>query len=201
MVAIDLPLHGQLAVPSHTSGALWGQDFMAIGAPLATRSNIQQAAFNLDRLEFTVATGGFAGLGSAAPAMTRHEIRRNQPRFHRRGLLPGRQHRQRTSLSNGSHDMKGFLSVPGGRLAYLIQNSPSFSTSVNAGLAAKGIATGSPTYHQFFQVTQSVVDPADPATMTTPLAAGLPSRLSGRIAIQEATSTSFDAAGTRPTAT
>jgi WD40 repeat protein len=26
--------------------ALWGQDFMAIGAPLAARSNVQQAAFN-----------------------------------------------------------------------------------------------------------------------------------------------------------
>ena len=82
--------------------------------------------------------------------------------------------------------MKGFLSVPGARLAYLIQNSPAFGPSVNAGLAAKGIVTGSPTYHQFFQVTQSVVDPVDPATMTTPLATGLPSRLSGRIAIQEA---------------
>jgi hypothetical protein len=92
--------------------------------------------------------------------------------------------------------MKGFLSVPGGRLAYLIQNSPSFSPSVNAGLLAQAqIATGSPTYHQFFQATQSIVDPVDPATMTTPLAAGLPSRLSGRIAIQEATSTAFGSTG------
>jgi hypothetical protein len=42
------------------------------------------------------------------------------------------------------------------------------------------------------QVTQTVVDTADPATMTTPLGAGLPSRLSGRLLMQEATSTSFD---------
>jgi hypothetical protein len=77
--------------------------------------------------------------------------------------------------------------VPGGRLAYLLMDSPAFSPSINAGLAAKGIVAGTPTYNSFFQVTQSVVDPIDPATMTTPLAAGLPSRLSGRIAIQEAT--------------
>jgi len=43
-----------------------------------------------------------------------------------------------------------------------------------------------PTFNNFWQATQSVIDPVDPATMTTPLAAGLPSRLSGRIAMQEA---------------
>jgi hypothetical protein len=81
--------------------------------------------------------------------------------------------------------MKGYLSVPGARTAYLIQNSPAFGPSVDAGLAAVGIVKNSPTYHNFFQVTQSIVDPADPATMTTPLASGLPSRLSNRVAIQE----------------
>ena len=69
VVAIDLPLHGALAVPTHTTGTAWGQDFMAIGAPLATRSNIQQAAFNLHRLELTVAVGGFAAL-PAPPSNT-----------------------------------------------------------------------------------------------------------------------------------
>ena len=83
-------------------------------------------------------------------------------------------------------DMKGFLSVPGSRLAYLLMDSPTFNPSINAGLAAKGIIAGTATYNQFFQITQSVVDTVDPATMTTPLATGLPSRLSGRIAIQEA---------------
>jgi hypothetical protein len=97
-----------------------------------------------------------------------------------------------TSLNS---DMNGFLSVPGARIAYLIQNSPSFAASVNSGLAAKGIPTGSPSYHQFFQATQSIIDPVDPATITTPLATVLPTRLSGRVAIQEATSTAFDASG------
>jgi hypothetical protein len=82
-------------------------------------------------------------------------------------------------------DMKGYLSVPGSRIAYLLQNSPAFGASIDAGLAAVGIVKNSPTYHQFFQVTQSVFDPVDPATMTNPLATGLPSRLSNRICIQE----------------
>ncbi|MEI6306167.1 MAG: hypothetical protein WCP33_05040, partial [Deltaproteobacteria bacterium] len=191
VVAIDLPLHGALAVPTHTTGSVWGQDFMAVGAPLATRSNIQQAAFNLNRLELTLKTGGFiaAGVTTALPT----EIKFASISL---GSIVGAYYLAgNTTLSTTGYpytqttlnsDMKGFLSVPGGRTAYLIQNSPSFSPSVNAGLAAMGVATGSPTYHNFFQVTQSVVDPADPATLTTPLATGLPSRLSGRIAIQEA---------------
>jgi hypothetical protein len=191
VVAIDLPLHGALAVPTHTTGAVWGQDFMAVGAPLATRSNIQQAAFNLNRLELTMKTGGFIGIGGIAAPPT--EIKYVSLSL---GSIVGAYYLAgNTTLSTTGYpytqttlnsDMKGFLSVPGGRLAYLLQNSPAFGPSINAGLAAVGIATGTPTYHNFMQVTQSVVDSVDPATMTTPLAAGLPSRLSGRIAIQEA---------------
>jgi len=96
--------------------------------------------------------------------------------------------------------MKGLLSVAGARIAYLLHDSVAFGPSIDAGLAAKGIMPGTPTYNQLFLLTQAVVDPADPATMTTPLpnfqsADLLPSRLSGRILVQEATSTLFDAAG------
>lgn len=190
VVAIDLPMHGALAVPTHTTGAAWGQDFMAIGAPLATRTNIQQAAFNLNRLELTVAVGGFAAL-PAPPSNTGmryvgHSLGSIVGAYYLAGnttlATTGAPYTQTTLNA----DMKGYLSVPGGRLAYLIQNSPAFGPSVDQGLDNVGIAKNTPTYHQFFQVTQSVVDPADPATMTTPLGAGLPSRLSNRVAIQEA---------------
>lgn len=191
VVAIDLPLHGALAVPNHGTGALWGQDFLALGAPLATRSNIQQAAFNLNRLELTIRTGGLvaAGIASAPPT----EIRFAGMSL---GSIVGSYYLagNTTLASSGipylqstlNNDMKGFLSVPGARLAYLLKESAAFSGSINAGLAAKGIVQDSPTYNQFFQVTQSVIDSVDPASITTPLAAGLPSRLSGRIAVQEA---------------
>lgn len=215
VVAIDLPLHGQLAVPGHAlslgdSAATislkqseWGADFVAAGAPLATRTNIQQAAFNLDRLELTARTGGFASFGGftgGVPAEIKftglslgaivgtYYLAGNTTLDHNPSNPPYTQ----TSL-NG--DMKALLNVPGGRLAYLLRDSPSFGPSLAAGLTAKGITAGTPTYEQFFLLTQSVVDPADPATMTTPLAAGLPSRLSGRVLVQEATSTTFSAAG------
>lgn len=194
VVAIDLPLHGQLAVPTHTTGDVWSQDFLAVGAPLATRSNVQQAAFNLNRLEFTMQTGGFLAQGiipspsvdikyvglSLGSIVGAYYLAGNTTMYGTDSSpLPYNQ----TSLGK---DMKGFLSVPGGRLAYLLQNSPAFSASINAGLAAKGITAGTPTYNQFFQVTQSIIDTVDPATMTTPLDSLYPSRLAYRIAIQEA---------------
>jgi hypothetical protein len=167
---------------------------MAIGAPLATRSNIQQAAFNLNRLEFTVITNGFATLGAAAPALSGiryvgHSLGAIVGAYYLAGNTsfpyPAGPTGPPYIQSTLDNDMKGYLSVPGARTAYLIQNSPAFGPSVDAGLAAVGIVKNSPTYHNFFQVTQSIVDPADPATMTTPLASGLPSRLSNRVVIQE----------------
>jgi hypothetical protein len=193
VVAIDLPLHGALAVPGHTTGAEWGQDFMAVGAPLATRTNIQQGAFNLNRLELTVRSGGFTSLGIVpAPTVDIKYVGISLGSIVGAYYLAGNTTLSTTGYpytqSSLNNDMKGFLSVPGSRLAYLMIDSPAFSVSINAGLAAKGIAVGTPTYHQFFQISQSVTDPVDPATMTSPLASGLPSRLSGRVAIQEAIS-------------
>jgi len=197
-LAIDLPAHGELELAPGRTGDQWGEDFMAIGYPLATRSNIQQGAFNLDRLEFTVLAHGFDGLGAMKPAAA-------QPHFagHSLGSIVGAYYLAgNTTLDpNPAHppysagslasDMKGFLSVPGSRLAYLMHASPSFSSVIDAGLGQLGINPGTPTYNEFFQLTQTVVDTADPATMTTPLGVGLPSRLSERLLVQEITSTTF----------
>ncbi len=213
VVAIDLPRHGQLAIAGHASSTLWGQDFIALGAPLAARSNVQQAAFNLDRLEMTIGFGalgqGFAALGAIAPDPV------HKPTYLgiSLGSIVGAYYLAgNTTLSQSAGqppytrdslnaDMRGLLNVPGGRVAYLLKDSVDFGPGISAGLAGKGIVAGTPTYIQFFLLTQAVFDPADPATMTTPLpnlqsADLLPSRLSGRVAVQEATSTSFNAAGT-----
>jgi len=216
VIAIDLPLHGALAVAGHTDPSVWGQDFMALGFPLAARSNVQQAAFNLDRLELIVKSAalvpgqGFSSLGSNAPDPT------GKPKYVgiSLGSIVGAYYLAgNATLSSGAvppytrasldGDMKGLLNVPGGRIAYLLRDSVSFGPAINAGLSASGIGTGTPTYNQFFQLTQTVLDSVDPATMTTPLpnlqtADLLPSRLSGRVLVQEATSTTFDAAG-KPT--
>lgn len=217
LIAIDLPLHGQNAVPGHTTGSAWGQDFMAIGAPLATRTSIQQGALNLSRLEFVLKTGGLstalagAGLATSTPDITTAPSNIKFVGVSLGAIVGTYYLASNTTLSATglpytqttlNDDMKGFLNNPGGRTGYLIQHSPAFGPTVDAGLAAVGIVKNSPTYHQFFQVTQSVVDPVDPASVTAPLygtASGAPvngpSRLSGRVVIQEATSSTFDQYG------
>ena len=171
---------------------------VATRTPLATRSNLQQAAFDLHRLELTVAEGGFSGLGAQAPArggmhfvgISLGSIVGTYYLAGNTTLMPGWLPYSQESLDR---DMKGLLSVPGGRLAYLIQNSPTFGPVVNGVL---GLDPAASPYQALFQLIQTVVDTVDPATMTTPLAKGLPSRLSGRLAIQEATSTAFLPDGT-----
>lgn len=210
LIAIDLPLHGQNAVPGHTTGASWGNDFMAVGAPLATRTNLQQAVVNLTRVELVMKTGGLStalatnGLATSTPDITTSP---SNMRFVgvSLGAITGAYYlASNTTLSSSGlpytqssldNDMKGLLNVPGARTAYLIKASPAFGPSVDAGLAAAGIVKDTATYNAFFQLSQSVVDPADPASLTTPLASGLPSRLSGRVVMQEATSSTFDASG------
>lgn len=222
VIAIDLPHHGQLAGLdltgaasdpitinglATTKGAVWGNHWMALGYPLATRTNIQQSAFNLHRLEFTLRAGAFAAgvPASAVPSQTNfnivgHSLGSIVGAYYLAGNTtldptPGNPPYQQSSLDT---DMKGYLAVPAGRLAYTIQNSPFFGSQADAGLAAPppygpGIVKNSTAYHQFFLVTQSVIDPCDPATITTPLAPGLPSRLSNRITIQEATTKHYQA--------
>ncbi len=195
VVAIDQAMHGALAAPGHTTGTAWFGDFIALGAPLAFRANIHQSAFNLHRLELTIRFGGFAGLGSAAPQFglganikyVGDSLGSIVGAYYLAGnttlALSGTPYTQ-TTLNT---DMKGYLADPAGRWGYIGQDTASaFEPTVRQGLAAAGVVKGTPTYNQFFLVTQAIGDSTDPATMTTPLAAGLPSRLSGRLAMQEA---------------
>ena len=55
-----------------------------------------------------------------------------------------------------------FLNVPGGGIANLLRESAALSPSVNAGLAAAGLAQGTTLYEQFFRDAQTAVDSGDP---------------------------------------
>ena len=217
-IAIDLPMHGALASPANTiqagdsatvkaqKQANWGSDFMSLTSLLTGRTNVQQAALNLHRLEILMRTGTpfgtafatFAGgaiTGYPTPGATGNITFVGQSL----GSIVGAYYLAgNTTLSTSGApysptslqgDMKGFLSVPGSTVAYVLKDSPAFGPTVNAGLnAASGgtVVPGTTAYTQFFLVAQTIVDPVDPASMTLPLAAGLPSRFEYRLAMQEA---------------
>ncbi|MDP1832079.1 MAG: hypothetical protein Q8K67_08475 [Geothrix sp.] len=188
IIAIDQPLQGELANGRPSSE--WVSNFISLPSILNTRTNMQQAAFNLWRMERmlkqptvdpTSLQAQMSVAGKAlAPAGPTHFIGRSL------GSIVGTYFMAGNSIQTGGSNIKATLSVPGARLVYLLQESPSFSGMVNDGLAAAGLPTGSPNYHNFFVLAQSLVDPTDPATVTTPLSAVAPSRLSGRVVLQEA---------------
>jgi hypothetical protein len=228
-IAIDLPMHGALASPANsiqpgdsttpdpnnppytiaeTKSQNWGSDFMSLNSLLTGRTNVQQAALNLHRLEILMRTGtpfgtafatftGGAITGYPTPGATGNITFVGQSlgsicgAYYLAGnttldATVGNPPYTQTSLDA---DMKGFLSVPGSTLAYLLKDSPSFGPTVNKGLSAASggtVVPGTTAYTQFFLVAQTLVDPVDPASMTLPLATGLRSRFSGRIAVQEA---------------
>lgn len=220
-IAIDLPMHGALASPANTilpgdsatvkaqKQAGWGTDFMSLTSLLTTRTNIQQAALNLDRLEILMRGGAFASsfaaytgapytsgiTGAPTPGASGNITFVGQSL----GSIVGAYYLAgNTTLSTTGapytaaslqSDMKGFLSVPGSTLAYLLKDSPAFGPTINAGLSAASggtVVPGTTAYTQFFLVAQTINDPVDPASMTLPLATGLPSRLAFRTVMQEA---------------
>ncbi len=242
VIAIDQPMHGTLArpnltgngtdplAPGVTKGMIWGQDFMSLSSPLTGRTNIQQAAFNLFRMEYLMRTGAMAtalggqGVVGPTPGATGNITYVSQSL----GSIVGCYFLAGTTNVNpgtGVYDAasiasspKGFLSVPGGRIAYLLKDSGSFGGSVKAGVTAGvnalltnppySLTPGTPAYiaafnrnyQSTFVLLQAVVDPVDSATMGHPALTGIAgagalSRLSGRLAIHEASSTTFDANG------
>ncbi|HUJ74644.1 MAG TPA: alpha/beta hydrolase, partial [bacterium] len=203
VLATDLPWHGTQAkedmriepeddpeTQSMKRGG-WAMDFLALGAPLAARANLHQAAFNLHRLEQCVAAGAFSkgGLGLRMPSRERIQfVGTGTGAVAGVGYLAGNLPFPHDAEAPGKA-MKALLNAPAGRIAYAIRDSPIFRPFLVAYFAQFEVSPASPFAHAFFQITQTVLDPVDPATLTTPVAPGLPSRLYGRILIQEATST------------
>ena len=154
-IAIDLPMHGALASPANTiqagdsatvkaqKEANWGSDFMSLTSLLTGRTNVQQAALNLHRLEILMRTGTpfgtafatFAGgaiTGYPTPGATGNITFVGQSL----GSIVGAYYLAgNTTLSTSGapysptslqSDMKGFLSVPGSTVAYVPEGQPSF---------------------------------------------------------------------------
>jgi hypothetical protein len=188
VIAIDIVLHGELG--NSAPAADWSPNFISLPSALNTRTNLQNAGFHLWRMERVLKQPSFdpsgfqakmaaAGFPVSAAGASRYV-------GISLGSIVGTYFLAGNSAQTGGSNMKAFLSVPGSRLAYVLRDSPTFSPTINAGLAAAGVPTGSAAYNQFMTLTQSVVDSCDPAYMTFPISSVAPSRLSGRVLVQEA---------------
>ncbi len=66
------------------------------------------------------------------------------------------------------------LSSPGGKIAYLLETSPTFAPQINAGLAQVGLFPGTVAYDEFFQQAQTIVDEGDPLNYAAAAATNFP---------------------------
>ena len=188
VIAIDQVRHGGLA--DGRPSAEWASNFFMLPSILTARTNVQNSAFNLWRLERILKqpavdpTGLQAAMATAGKSLAAGGA--TQYVGQSLGSIVGSYFLAGNSSQTGGGNMKGLLSVPGARIGFILKDSPAFATTVNAGLAAAGVPTGSAAYFQFFALAQAVADPIDPATMGTPLAGQATSRLASRLLVQEA---------------
>ena len=207
--ATGATISGSFTPPAVTVGmgngrphAEWASNFFMLPSSLTARANIYDSAFNLWRLErvlnepsadptsltaqLAAATANPAAFPFSAGAASLNTTPGSQKFVGQSlGSIVGTMFLAGNASATGGSNLPGFLSVPGGRLAFVLHDSPAFKSSVDAGLAAAGVPTGSPTYNQFFVLAQSVADSADPASLLMPLP-GVGARFVNRLAVQEA---------------
>ncbi len=191
VIAIDLPLHGvtntadpfyaaganplyaglglpasgsiertfDLDVENNSTGATGadgmidpsGSHFINLTSVLTTRDNLREGVADLITLTRSLPALSLGAAGGVNPASI-HYL------GHSLGAIEGA-----TYLSVvGPQIVSATLAMPGGGLADLLRESPTFAPEINAGLAAQGVTPGTTLYEQFFRDAQTAVDSGDP---------------------------------------
>ena len=176
VIAIDQPLHGlgtthplriagaertfDLDVSNNATRApgadgivdASGQNYINLSSLLTSRDNLRQSAADLIRVAKSVAAIDYDGGGGG-------DFDASQVHFvgHSLGAIVGT-----TFLGVNTDVQAATLGMPGGTIARLLRDSPTFSVSINNGLAANGVVAGTQLYEQFMQAAQTVVDSGDP---------------------------------------
>ncbi len=191
ILAIDAPLHGENA--NRPDSAEWGANFMSLLDIPNTRTNIQQGAFNLWRLEKVAKSSSLQGTAAAygkpiATAGATKFVGLSLGGIIGAYFMAGNSNQ----YGLGGSNIQGLFSSPGAKTAYIIRDGKAgFEYQVNDTLRKVGVAPGSHDYDQFLLLVQTIMDSVDPAWDVSPiksLPSGLPapSRFSGRVCMQEA---------------
>jgi len=179
IVGVDLPLHGvtnpmnplyqasneqtfNLDLVVNASGASGpdsiidstGTHFINLTYPLASRDNLRQGVVNL--LALTRALPTLDLDGDTVPDIDPTRM-----------AFVGQSLGSIVGLSFGAVLPPGPMpnmafSVPGGGVAALLRDSPTFGPRINSGLASQGLVPGTSLYAQYFRDVQNIVDAGDP---------------------------------------
>ncbi len=173
-VSIDLPLHG-LTTPSALSPTLAnertfnldlftqdencntiatkpdgkvdcsGTHYINLASPLVSRDNLRQSTSDLIALKNALAGANGVDLDESKVAFVGHSL----------GTIASFGFLANSDLETVS------LAMPGGGIAQLLNNSEAFGPIIKAGLAAKGIKSGTATYESFMIAVQTLIDDGD----------------------------------------
>ena len=185
IAAVDLPLHGITSTTSplyqaaneqtfnldlivNASGAAGpdgvidptGTHFINLTYPLASRDNLRQGVVNLLGLRRALASRDLSGDGVG-------DIDGSRIAFvgQSLGSIVGISYG--AVLPSPALTRTAVFSVPGGGVAALLRDSPTFGPRINAGLQAQGLLPGTSLYAQYFRDVQNIVDAGDPLNFVT----------------------------------
>lgn len=167
-IAIDFPLHGDLKA---SATAKDGDGFLNPAKPRVTRDNVRQGVVGLYALNQAIFSGKSDVTGDGVPELVPGAANSdfNRPLFigMSLGAMAGTLFEATEPNVN-----RGVLNVPGGRITYLLLNSPTFGPPVLAGLANAGIQPGTSDFVKFGIFTQTVLDDIDPLNYAEPVISG-----------------------------
>jgi len=192
VVAVDLPLHGvtntsdplyaaganplygglglpasgsiertfDLDVENNATGAAGadgqidpsGSHFINLTSLLTSRDNLREGAADLIALTRTLPQLNLGAAGGINPAAI-HYL------GHSLGAIVGGVF---MGVIPPAEIGTATLAMPGGGIADLLRESPTFAPQINAGLEAQGVFPGTTIYEQFFRDSQTAVDSGDP---------------------------------------
>lgn len=195
LLAIDAPLHGELS--NGRASAEWGANFMSLLNILNTRTNFQQGALNLWRLEKVAKTTGAGSLQATVAGVGKPIATAGATKFlgMSLGTLIGSYFMAGNTAQYGlpgASNIPAYFASPGAKAAFIIRDSQAgFAYQANATLKAGGVAPGTHNYDQFLLLVQTLMDNVDPSWSLSPIGTQpsglpLPSRLSGRLVSHEA---------------
>ncbi|HYW76380.1 MAG TPA: hypothetical protein VFA48_07115, partial [Gammaproteobacteria bacterium] len=163
------------APPPATGIAPSGTYFINLNYLLTSRDNLREAVADLLHLTETLPSASFVTAGGTSEKFNTLATYFSSISL---GSIVGVPYLAEVpNIPNYNSTIKvqsGFLSEPGGKIAYLLQTSPTFSPQINQGLAQLGLVPGTLGYDTFFQQAQTVIDSGDPLNYAKTAAANIP---------------------------
>jgi hypothetical protein len=181
VAAVDLPMHGITSSASplyqapneqtfnldllvNATGASGpdgvidstGSNFINLTYPLASRDNLRQGVVNLLALTRALPTLDLDGDPNTVDVDGTRIAFVGQSLGSIVGISYG------SVVPNPAITRTMTFSVPGGGIAALLRDSPSFAPRINAGLQAQGLIPGTSLYAQYFRDVQAIIDAGDP---------------------------------------